>query len=165
MEEDPRNDRQENGDGNPPPFDYQQHHRQKNEFYGRGGGPRRQVPPQNPGDNTVAFSILAYIPFLWLVGLLADRDNPVVKFHVNQGIILTVSECVLSFALAIVKAFISLLFSLTIIFSGIAALLNGLLSFAGTAAVVAFTVVGIMNALKGRQVPLPLIGNLFTVLR
>ena len=153
------------GSGGPPPFDYQQHYRRQNANYGQGGGPWRQAPPQGPGDNTVAFSILAYLPFLWLVGLLADRENPTVKFHVNQGIILTIFECVLSFALAIVKTFISLLFSLTVIFSGIATLLNGLLSFAGTAVILAYIIAGIINAAKGRRAPLPLIGNLFTVLR
>lgn len=162
MEEKPRSDRQETGKE---PFDYQQHYREQNARYGQGGGQWGQTPPPRPEDNTAAFSILAYLPFLWLVGLLAGGNDPVVKFHVNQGIILTVFECILSFALTILKAFISLLFSFTVIFSGLSALLNGILSFVGTAAILAYTVVGILNAAKRRQVPLPLIGNLFTVLR
>ena len=39
-------------------------------------------------DNTKLYSILAYIGPLFLVGLLADKDNPRVKFHVNQGLVL-----------------------------------------------------------------------------
>lgn len=163
MEENPRGDRPENGESKPP-FDYQQHYRQQSSRSGP-GGPWRPEAPRGPEDSTVAFSMLAYIPFLWLVGLLADRNNPTVKFHVNQGIILTVFECVLSFVLSIAKGIISLLFSFTIIFSGLSALLNGLLSLAGIAVVLAYTIVGIINASKQRQVPLPLIGTLFTVLR
>lgn len=43
-------------------------------------------------DNGVLFSILAYVPFLWLLGLLIApaKDSSFVKGHVNNGIIITI---------------------------------------------------------------------------
>jgi uncharacterized membrane protein len=37
------------------------------------------------------YNILAYIGILWLVGLLSAKDQPDVRFHVNQGIILSIA--------------------------------------------------------------------------
>ena len=39
--------------------------------------------------NQILYCVLSYIYVLWIVGLLAEKDNPTVKFHVNQGIILS----------------------------------------------------------------------------
>lgn len=47
-------------------------------------------------DNTKLYSILAYIGILFLVGLLADKENPVVRFHVNQGLVLFIASLILS---------------------------------------------------------------------
>ena len=83
------------------PFDYQAHYRQQNQQYQNPQQPYNgqyyqppipPVPPQPPiypqytmpVDNTKAFSILSYIGILWLVGLLADRYNPRVRFHDRQ---------------------------------------------------------------------------------
>ena len=38
--------------------------------------------------NAKLFSILAYFGILWIVGLLAAKDDLFVKYHVNQGLIL-----------------------------------------------------------------------------
>ena len=50
------------------------------------GSPPPQWQPPPKSDNTRVYSVLAYIGILWLVGLLADRHNPRVAFHVNQGL-------------------------------------------------------------------------------
>lgn len=50
---------------------------------------------EGPKDNTKLYSILAYIGILFLVGLLADKENPVVRFHVNQGLILFLANLIL----------------------------------------------------------------------
>ena len=142
--------------------------------YYRWNDPNRQnwnQQPWNPapGDDTRAFSILSYIGILWLVGLLADRYNPVVIFHVNQGIILSVFEFALGIALTVVKGIIYAMFVQAFpgafLLSGIGLFINGLLSFAGWCTVLAFSIVGIVHAAQGRQQPLPLIGTLFTVIR
>ncbi len=43
---------------------------------------------QNDQSNTILFSILSYIGILWLIPLLVEKNDKVVRFHVNQGIVL-----------------------------------------------------------------------------
>lgn len=182
--EHPQNDQQPQ---NPQqPFDYQAHYRQQNQQYynpqqpngpqGYQGQPQPPVPPTPPvytqygtADNTKAFSILSYISILWLVGLLADRYNPKVRYHVNQGIILTIFEFALNIIISILKGFIGSIFSG--VFNGIFVIsplgvtINGLLTLAGWGFFVAFTIIGVMHAAQDRQEPLPIIGNLFQILK
>ncbi len=46
--------------------------------------------------NAKLFSILAYVGILWLLGLLIrpEKESPYVKSHVNNGIIITIMECI-----------------------------------------------------------------------
>lgn len=125
-------------------------------------------PQYSMGDNTKAFSILSYIWILWLVGLVADRNNPKVRFHVNQGIILTICEVILEIGISVIHRVISILFQGILggmVFSPLASLLNGLISLAGFGVCFAFAIVGILNAVQDRQTPLPVIGTLFQVLK
>ena len=70
------------------------------------------APMENPGgttpltkaNNTKLFSVLAYFSVLWLVGLLADPDNPKVRFHVNQGILLSIFSAAYSLAMTVLNA-------------------------------------------------------------
>ena len=100
-----------------------------------------------------ACSILSYIGFLFLVGLVLGKDNPRVRFHVNQGLVLFIVEAaggiVLS-VLRIVLAFVPF----------VGGLLLGLLSFAFSAAVIVLVVIGILNAASGQEKPLPVIGGI-----
>lgn len=120
-----------------------------------------------PSNDEKAFSILSYIGILWLVGLLADRENQNVVFHVNQGIILSIFEFALTFTLAIAKAMIEGIFGF--VFGGIGILswtgtaIGGLLSFTGWCLIVSYIIIGVVHAAQGKKEPLPLIGNLFTV--
>jgi len=168
-----------------PPFDYQQHYRQQNQQYNQPYNaqyhdpqqpPKPPIPPvpqnnyqYNMGDNARVFSILSYISILWLVGLLADKDNPKVRFHVNQGIILTIFEIAINVAVSILKSFITAIFSG--VFSGvfvvspIAVTLNGMLTLACLCLFVAFSIIGILHAVQDREEPLPVIGTLFQILK
>ena len=47
-------------------------------------------------ENRKLYSILAYLGLLFLIGLFLAKDDPVVKFHVNQGLILTIASFVLA---------------------------------------------------------------------
>jgi len=134
--------------------------------------PRPPVYPPNynmPIDNTKAFSILSYIGILWLVGLLADPSDPKVRFHVNQGIILSIFEVAIGVAVSIVKSIISIIFIQT--FSGISVLsqlgllMNGILSLSFTCVSLAYIIIGILHAVQGREEPLPIIGTLFQVIK
>lgn len=140
-------------------------------YTGNPQGRQRNDPvpgEKGPGDEK-AFSVLAYIGILWLVGLLADRENPTVRFHVNQGIILSIFEFALAFTLAIVKAMVHAVFVFALsgvpLFSWLGTTINGLLTFAGWCLVLSYVLIGAIRAAQGRQEPLPLIGTLFSVIR
>lgn len=122
----------------------------------------------NPAPNDEkAFSALSYIGILWLVGLFVDRENPNVIFHVNQGIILSIFEFALMFSVGVVKAIIQIVFGFALngfgLFSWMGRFFGGLLSLAGWCLVVSYIIIGVVHALQGKKEPLPLIGNLFTV--
>ena len=86
-------------------------------------------------NNTKLFSILAYIGILWLIGLLCDKDNETVKFHVNQGIWLTI--------LSFIGSFICI---------------GGIIGFV-------FMIIGIVNAANGEQKYLPLFDKLPAIVK
>lgn len=101
---------------------------------------------------------LSYLGILWVVGLFLDKDNPLVRFHVNQGIILSI----FSFAAYMVIDIIDvILFSIAHMFS----IITSLFSMVYFCLVVAFIIIGIMNVYNDRQKPLPFIGSLFTILK
>jgi uncharacterized membrane protein len=107
--------------------------------------PQANIPgsppkPQGTGNNT-GMAILAYLGILIIVPFLTEAKNdPFVKFHIKQGLVLIISEFVAIFLFAIpffgwiVAPFIWL-FNLIMI------------------------IVGIINAASGKQTELPLIGS------
>ena len=135
------------------------------------------TPPQKPpytqsypsSNNTKALCIISYISILWIVGLLADRNNPKVRFHVNQGIILTIFEVVLNILVAILKSFINIVligpFTKMFIISQFGMVLNGILSFLVWCFYIIFTVIGIIHAAQDKEEPLPIIGTVFQILK
>lgn len=140
--------------------------------------PPYQPPYQPPQyvtvthDNTKAFNILSYIYILWLIGLLADKNNPRVKFHVNQGIILFIFEIVLEIAKQIVNTIIGAVFFPGILnhsyFNfgwGIGGVLMGLVSLATWALPLILAIIGIVHAAQDKDEPLPIIGKLFTIVK
>lgn len=102
--------------------------------------------------------ILSYVYILWLVGLLSDIQNPKVKFHVNQGIILSV----LSFSsLIAISLFSNVLYYIAPILASVTALLQLLWIIFS----LFFIIVGIKNAILGKCEPLPFIGELFKIIK
>lgn len=121
----------------------------------------QQQPAPAPvavADNTKLFSILAYFPFLWLVGLLADRNNPRVMYHVNQGILFTIAAVVLGIAVNIVGAILTAI--LPILF-----ILVGLLNTAVAVIDLIWFIIGLVNACNGVEKPLPVIGTIATIIK
>ncbi len=95
-------------------------------------------------DNTTIMGILCYLGPLVLVPYFAAKDDPFVKFHIKQGFIL--------FGLEIAVYILSnmLMYSLNFIFGPVFMILNiGLLIL---------IIVGIVNVVKKREAPLPLVG-------
>ncbi|MDR3289496.1 MAG: zinc-ribbon domain-containing protein [Peptococcaceae bacterium] len=101
--------------------------------------------PSNDAAENKGMAILAY--FLWFVPLLAGahKTSPFVKYHTNQAIIL----CIVGVCGAIVS---------------IVPIINFLLIFLYPVLFVLF-VMGIINAAQEKTKPLPIIGNLFTILQ
>jgi uncharacterized membrane protein len=98
-------------------------------------------------DNTRTYSILAYIGPLFLVGLLSDKDNPRVMFHVNQGLTLFLASIAISVAVWILDIL------------PIGTLIPALVSLACWIAFAALAIMGIMNAYNGVEKELPVIGQ------
>ncbi|MCI9575101.1 MAG: hypothetical protein HFJ84_00185 [Clostridiales bacterium] len=138
-------------------------------------------PPQPPkweppvyrsqqAPNSKVYWILCYLGILWLVGLIADRENPKTRFHVNQGIILSMLGAVLSVAYTIWHVIMNAVFGLWFLggligVHPIGAALNTAFGLAVAAIMVFYVVVGIMNAVNCREKPLPIIGKLFVIVK
>jgi uncharacterized membrane protein len=90
------------------------------------------------GKNLTA--ILSYIGILFLVPLLACKDNAFAQFHAKQGLVLFIAE--------IATMFIAWIPILGWLIGVIAWILWLVLS-----------IIGIVNVVGGKQVPLPIIGK------
>lgn len=108
------------------------------------------------------YNVLSYIAILWLVGLLGpDKDNKKVRFHVGQGILVTL----LWFVIIIINnLFIANIFRSTYMVwgvtytTGISPLgysIMGLFSLIP----LSFSIIGIINALNDNENELPIIGK------
>ena len=99
--------------------------------------PNQQQPAGGEKKNT-AMAIVAYI--LFFVPLLTDAKNdPFVKFHVKQGLVLFITSIIVNIAGSFLRFY----------FIG---------SILGLGVFVLF-IVGIMNAINGKEEPLPVIGG------
>jgi uncharacterized membrane protein len=103
---------------------------------------------QDVADNKL-FAILAYFGILFLVPLLAAKESPFARFHANQGLLLFIVEIALSIVVTI----------LVVILAFIAPALGWIIWILYYAAVLALTILGIINAAKGEVKELPVIGK------
>ena len=92
-------------------------------------------------NNNKLFCVLCYFCPLWLVGLLAAPNEPEVRFHVNQGIVLSIGWA-------------------AVIIINIIPILGQIISFIGGIFILVLAIMGIVNASKGEQKELPLIGKI-----
>lgn len=105
----------------------------------------------NNNGTAKVISILDYIGILWILGLLVEKDNPDVKFHTNQGLVL--------FLLDVVVGVVNAVFG----FLSFIPVVGTLLSIVGWALGVAcfvLMILGIVNAAQGQRKPLPVIGGI-----
>lgn len=103
--------------------------------------------PKDVQDNR-AMGILAYISILVLIPIFAAKESPFARFHANQGLILFLIEV----AVSIISKFLGGLFVIGFIISLLMAAIN--------VVCVVFSVLGIVNAAKGKCVALPIIGGI-----
>ncbi|HLD22002.1 MAG TPA: hypothetical protein VJB65_03820 [Patescibacteria group bacterium] len=100
-----------------------------------------QSKPDSSKKN-IGMAVVAY--FLFFVPLLTDAKNdPYVKFHVKQGLILFIAAVVVSIVNQILPTILQLL-------------IGWILSLA----LLIFWIMGIVNAATGKEKELPLIGHL-----
>ena len=100
---------------------------------------------------------------LWIVGLAVDHDNPRVRFHVNQGIILFIFECIFGVAFGIIKEILHVIFMYGTFFP-VDGLMDIIYSVLRLIALV-FIIIGIVHAAQDREEPLPIIGTLFKIVK
>ena len=127
--------------------------------------PNQGFQPQAP-DNSKLFCILSYIGILWLIGLLInpERTMPKVRFHVGQGIILSIVQVGLGIVAGILNAIIGAIFGQSFMgynlgISTFGVVLIGLISFLTAAVCITFMVLGIVNVARGKDQYLPIIGR------
>ncbi len=90
-------------------------------------------------EKNVGMAIVAYIIFF--VPLLTDaKDDPFVKFHVRQGLVLFIAW-------------------IAAVLINVIPLLGQLISFVASIALLVLWIMGIINAANGQEKELPLIGQ------
>lgn len=120
-------------------------------------------PPVAVADNNKVYCILSYLGFLWIIGLFVARQDARVRFHVNQGILLTIFGALLTVVRKILGAFAMGIFGNHILWP-VGALINGVLSFVFGLAILGLMAWGVYHAAQNREEPLPFIGKLFRFL-
>ena len=109
-------------------------------------------------DSNKGMAVLSYLGILFLVPLFAARDSMYARFHLNQGIILFIANIASGIILGV-----SSIILIFIPFIGI--LVAQIIELAISALVLILMIIGIVNAATGKAKKLPLIGNLFTIIK
>ncbi len=107
-----------------------------------------EVFDQSDVNSNRAMGILAYIGPLVLIPLFAAKDSPFARFHCNQGIVLLIAEV----AASIVFQILSRLKLIGWIFTVLSVLVS--------IGITVLTVIGIVNAARGRAKELPVVGGI-----
>ena len=98
-------------------------------------------------DETTIMASIAYLGPLVLVPLLTKRENQFIMFHVKQGLVL--------FGIWVASLFILM------ITLGILAPITGLINFG----LLILSIIGILNALKMKEIEVPITGKLAAKIR
>lgn len=97
-------------------------------------------------------SVVAYLGLLVLIPMICIQNSRFTRYHSNQGLVLAILDVVvMALATVMTTLFRNSLFLL---------ILAGIISFALSVVLIYLTVVGIINAVKGRAKELPVIGKI-----
>lgn len=131
-----------------------------------------QKKPMKQENRSKLFACLAYIPFVWLVSYFAERKNEFVRFHVKQGMKLTLLTLVIGSISWALNAFFSWIFSYTVptptpedlahVTTGVNSVgqtLCIIVAFVATIILVSYLLFGVIAACRGKMVDLPLLGK------
>lgn len=111
-------------------------------------GPVNNPPPS--ADSNKVIYMLAYLGILFFLPLVVNPVTPTGKFHANQGLLLFIASVAGSIVISILTAILFVF---------------GFLSWIFNLAILALAIYGMVNAYNDKQVPLPVIGNLFTIIK
>ena len=146
----------------------QQQYQQQNPYYGANA-------QQPPADKKKLYSMLCYIPLVWLVGMLsAENKDQRVRFHVGQGIIHSIYFgicCVVSIILSVIFSAVLTAKKEVVVWgigtgvytkgpSIVAGLLSWLFAIVLIGSAVALGVMAVQNIRKNQDKPLPIIGKM-----
>lgn len=96
--------------------------------------------PKSQSSNTL-MAVLCYFGILVLIPFLTDAKNdPFVKFHIKQGLVLLIADIIASFIAAI-------------------PVIGWIVSPILWVILVILWIMGIINATSGKQTPLPILGQ------
>lgn len=87
------------------------------------------------------YAALAYLGFLFFLPLVIDKDSAYGKFHANQGLVLFIAEIIVSIIFLVPFA-------------------GWIVGFVLGIALLVFMIIGMVNAINGKGVPLPIIGGI-----
>lgn len=100
-----------------------------------------------------SFHILSYIPLLFVLSLfMADKSSPAVRFHCGQGMILTIFSLICGIFSAAVGFIIGWVPIIGLLIAWLVSTVLGICVFI-------LMVIGIVNASKDSEEPLPFIGK------
>ena len=102
--------------------------------------PQTGAPVVTGAQNTTLMSVLAYIGILVVIPYLMAKDDPIVKFHIKQGLVLVVIEIAVWVAGSMIY------------------MLAPVLMLVNLAALV-LSIIGIVNVIQGNQKELPFVGQ------
>jgi uncharacterized membrane protein len=121
------------------------------------------VDPQDAEKNKL-FGIVAYIPFLFLVPLLAAQDSKFAKYHANQGLLLTIVAVILWIVQKVINTLIRNAMYRNFLNNPIGSTAGGgfvitLIGLVVWGIITILGLIGIIAANKGECKPLPVIGK------
>jgi uncharacterized membrane protein len=97
-------------------------------------------------DNALVMGVLAYLSILVIIPLLVAKDNPFVKFHIKQGLLLVIGQVVLWM---LSNVLYSMMFYMTAPIFMIA-----------NFGLIVLSIIGIINVIKKQEKELPVLGSL-----
>lgn len=103
-----------------------------------------KAEPAKAPEQTTLMAVLAYIGPLVIIPFLVAKDDPFVKFHIKQGLILFVGHVILWILHPLLGMYLGMLWSLI-------SLLN--------LALIVLAVIGIVNVVQKREKELPVVGQ------
>ncbi|MBE6024235.1 MAG: hypothetical protein E7231_13795 [Cellulosilyticum sp.] len=116
---------------------------------------KRTVDNQDIEKNKIA-ALLSYIGILFVIPLIIAPDSKYARFHANQGLCLLIAEVIFG----IVRSVIAVICGFIPIFGAIIITLVSMLNIV----FVILSILGIIHAIKGEMIPLPIIGE-FQILK